>query len=93
MRGAAFIPATLVILIACSVQAPKVELTDQEEVDRILTLCRLPAGALQLQGRDELRLQPPPTAPYEDVDCLLRELKKSRLGSREMGFVGNEAYS
>jgi hypothetical protein len=67
-------------------------MSDQGEVERLLKLCRLPAGTLLLQGDNELRLQPPATARYESVDCLLRELKKSRLASKNLGFVGNEAF-
>ena len=38
---------------------------------------------------DEIRIQPPPDADYNKVDCILGELKARQV--TKLGFVGNEA--
>ena len=38
----------------------------------------------------ELQFQPAPTAPYDTVDKVLAEVKRS--GITKFGFVGNEQY-
>jgi len=61
------------------------------EIREIARACHLPAGVLQFKQPDEVRFQPSANAKYEDIDCALAKLMKSR-GTKGMGFVGNEKY-
>ena len=89
--------ATAVALIAssgCNAAPPAAQTgTDEAEARRLESLCKLPEGTLVLIGADQVTLKPPPDARYENVDCLLRELRSSKLRSRDLGFIGNEAFS
>lgn len=61
------------------------------QLEKIAADCRLPATTLKLVGTEDLRVQPPPDAEYEQVDCVLKALKKTDF-PQKMGFVGNESY-
>jgi hypothetical protein len=61
-------------------------------LDQIAKKCNLPSTTFELVGLDEMHFRPSADARYEDVDCALRELKKSPFPMK-MGFIGNEAYS
>jgi hypothetical protein len=80
---------------ACTHRVPPIPHTVRAErmalLEKIAADCRLPATTLKLVGAEDLRLQPPPDAGYEHVDCVLKALKKTDF-PQKMGFVGNETY-
>ena len=85
----------LLSLVACQSAdepAPNALGHTQAVLDRIADRCRMPREVWKLRSEHQVTLQPSPDAPYEGVDCLLRELQKSKLPVR-LGFVGNEAFS
>ena len=66
----------------------------EAELARIADHCGLPRSSLRLAAGAELHIRPPPDARYQSIDCLMRELRNSRVvRNLPMGFVGNEAYS
>ncbi|MFV0625140.1 hypothetical protein ACBY01_14170 [Sphingomonas sp. ac-8] len=64
----------------------------QKLLDRLTDACRAPNRWLVHGGGEEVRFRPDPDAEYDKVDCVLQQLKESRL-PMNLGFVGNEAYS
>ena len=84
----------LIIASGCNAAPPAGQASpDEAEARRLERLCQLPEGTVRLIGDDQMTLQPPRDAQYQNVDCLLRELRNSKLRSRDLGFVGNEAFS
>jgi hypothetical protein len=61
------------------------------QLETIAAACGLPAETLKLAGSDDLHFKPPPDSEYEQVDCVLKALRKTGIPMK-MGFVGNEAY-
>ncbi len=53
-------------------------------------VCRAPRGWLRHKGGNEVRFLPDPDAEYDKVDCVLKQLRESRI-PMNLGFVGNEA--
>ncbi|MEP6786223.1 MAG: hypothetical protein ABI898_10835 [Sphingomonadales bacterium] len=56
---------------------------------RIAKRCGTPIDWISVTGSDEVHLQPPPSADYSKVDCILKELRPKK--GIKLGFVGNEA--
>jgi hypothetical protein len=84
----------LIVAAGCNAAPPPRQAgSDEAEARRLESLCKLREGTLRLIGDKQVTLQPPQDTPYERVDCLLRELSNSKLRSRDLGFVGNEAFS
>lgn len=67
---------------------------DAAEISRIEEKCGVKNGTLRLDASAGLTTDIDPNEKYENVDCLLAELRSSSL-SRHMkyGFVGNEQPS
>ena len=64
------------------------------EMARITDNCHLARASLREDRSGVIHIRPSPTAKYENVDCMLTELRKSSLvGKMPMGFVGNEAIA
>lgn len=60
----------------------------QDQLDAISARCQSPKRWLRnIHGL--IHIRPSRAAKYEQVDCLLAELKRHHAGP--MGFVGNEA--
>jgi hypothetical protein len=83
------------LLGACSGSGSNIPPQDprnlSEFLETVAAKCRLPRSTFQLKDAEQVYFQPPADARYEDVDCALRELKKSPFPLK-LGFVGNEAF-
>ena len=87
------IAAFAIMLAGCVSQAAAVMLTPQQEALRITKLCGLPSVAVVVKPPRSVWLRPSPDAPYEKIDCALRELRTSKvLNYAPMSFFGNERY-
>ncbi|MCC2975864.1 hypothetical protein LK533_04130 [Sphingomonas sp. PL-96] len=62
----------------------------QKQLDGMTDACRAPRGWLRHKGGDEIRFLPDPDAEYDKVDCVLKQLRESRIPMK-LGFIGNEA--
>ena len=62
----------------------------QQLLNRMTDACRAPNRWLRHQGGNEIRFFPDPDAEYDKVDCVLKQLRESRI-PMNLGFVGNEA--
>ncbi|MBB3910448.1 hypothetical protein [Sphingomonas desiccabilis] len=62
----------------------------QKQLDAMTDVCRAPRGWLRHKGGNEVRFLPDPDAEYDKVDCVLKQLRESRI-PMNLGFVGNEA--
>jgi hypothetical protein len=78
----------LCFLAACSSNGPSEQ---QAILDQMANSCNLPDGSLHYQPDGNVQFNVKPDDKYEDVDCLLRKLKKSQF-IKNIGFVGNEQY-
>jgi len=67
---------------------PKLRHLNDRELSAISAKCRSPRTWLRYSSSGELHLRPNQTAKYQQVDCVIGELK--RLQASPMGFVGNE---
>jgi hypothetical protein len=76
----------LALLISC--HAPPRPI--QQQLDEISTSCRTPREWLRLRD-GQLHIRPAVNAKYEQVECVLAELKRRHV-ELPMGFVGNETY-
>ncbi|WP_126002212.1 hypothetical protein [Sphingomonas sp. ABOLE] len=61
----------------------------QARLDQMSAVCRTPKKWLQQVGGEQVQFKPSPKARYEQVDCLLKQLRES-IVPMKLGFVGNE---
>jgi hypothetical protein len=73
----------------------RAKITIREERQAILNgmadRCRLPRSSWKLISESQVTLELAPGTNYEKTDCLLSELRKSKL-PLNLGFVGREHY-
>jgi hypothetical protein len=56
-------------------------------------MCRVAPGTLELGEGNQLAIQPSPHEKYDNVECVVRELRKSEFAAdMKLGFVGNEMH-
>ncbi|MGK6356991.1 hypothetical protein ACMGDH_17390 [Sphingomonas sp. DT-207] len=84
----------MILLLALALQAsepehkPIIEVT-QAQLDAMSDTCRTPQKWLKHLGGEQVQFQPSPKAKYEQVDCVLKQLRESAVPMK-LGFVGNE---
>jgi hypothetical protein len=61
----------------------------QAKLDAMSATCRTPRKWLKHLGGEQVQFQPSPKARYEQVDCLLKQLRES-IVPMKLGFIGNE---
>lgn len=67
---------------------PKLAHLTNQQLSAISAKCHSPRRWLRYSPTGELHIRPNRTAKYQQVDCILSELKLQ--GAGPMGFVGNE---
>ena len=96
MRAALAGSVLLLMVTACSREAPapvwppETRAERLAALDRIAAECHVPRSTLMLVGEDELHIRPAPEEAYEHVDCVLRRVHEANIPLQHMGFVGNE---
>ncbi|UZK66819.1 hypothetical protein [Sphingomonas sp. M1-B02] len=61
----------------------------QARLDEMSVACRTPRKWLKHLAGEQVQFRPSPKARYEQVDCLLKQLRESAVPMK-LGFVGNE---
>jgi hypothetical protein len=62
---------------------------DLQEIGR---LCHAPANWVKMRGDHRIHIDPPATASYNQVDCIIGQIKllsKQRDATPDLGFIGN----
>jgi hypothetical protein len=60
----------------------------QRQLDAMSAACRTPRKWLKHNGGEYVQFKPSRKARYEQVDCLLKQLRESAV-PMNLGFVGN----
>jgi len=62
----------------------------QSQFDEISDQCGLPRSTLTLQGKGELRFQPPSDLSFEAWDCAFQKVKEPNFPGLRLVLIGNE---
>jgi hypothetical protein len=63
----------------------------QSQLNKLSDVCKAPRAWLRSLGHGEVRFRPSKNAKYRTVDCVLNQMKRSKLPMK-LGFIGNEQY-